>query len=250
MVVVPADHVILKPQVFAQNIKTALEFTQNSESVVTLGIKPSRPDTGYGYIQIKNKNAKEEVKVVQTFTEKPSLELAESFLESGDFIWNAGIFIWNAKTIIKGFEKYQSLIAELFGEIQQYLYTPKEADAVRKAYSQCHPISIDNGIMENARDIYVIACDFGWSDLGTWKSYYEVSKKNKDGNVLDGTIHTYASTNCIVKTPKDQLVVLQGLDNYIVVQQGNALLICQKDKEQNIKQYLQRAIEEEGEDFA
>ncbi len=250
IVITPADHVILKSDAFSETISKAIwSVTQNS-ILLTLGITPTRPDTGYGYIQIDEEDADGTIQKVKTFTEKPNLPLAIEFLESGDYVWNAGIFVWNVKAIIAAFEQYMPEMAELFAEAQLNFFTPNEAKAIKQLYQQCHNISIDYAIMEKANNVYVMRCDLGWSDLGTWKSLYEFSPKNKDNNVLKGNIMTYETTNCMVRTPTERLVVLQGLDDYIVVEHNNVLLICQKGEEQRIKQILEEVNKSKGRQFS
>ncbi len=249
IVIAPADHVILKQDAFSEAISKAIWSVTNNDILLTLGITPTRPDTGYGYIQAEAETDSS-IQKVKTFTEKPNLPLAIEFLESGDYLWNAGIFVWNVKAIIQAFEKYMPDMAELFAEAQLNFFTPNESQAIKTLYQQCHNISIDYAIMEKADNVFVLQCDLGWSDLGTWKSLYEFSPKNKDNNVLKGNIMTYETTNCVVRTPNDRLVVLQGLDNYIVVEHNNVLLVCQKDEEQRIKQILEEVNKSKGRQFS
>ncbi len=251
IIVAPADHIILKEEAFRDTIRTALAATEGKDVLVTLGIQPSRPDTGYGYIQYladSTNGAGGSVKKVKTFTEKPHLELAQQFVESGEFVWNAGIFVWNAKSIRKAFEQYLPEIAEIFAEGDNVYYSDNETAFIHKAYSLCKSISIDNGIMEKADNVYVVLSDFGWSDLGTWKSLYEVSDKGENLNVIDGHILLYDTKNCIIKTPKDRLVVVNGLDGYIVAEYDNVLMICRKDEEQKVKEFVADA-KERGNEF-
>lgn len=247
IIVAPADHIILKEEEFKRTIQTALDATKGQDILVTLGIQPSRPDTGYGYIQYVPESGSQ-VKKVKTFTEKPHLELAQQFVESGEFVWNAGIFVWNVQAIIKAFETHLPEVAEIFEEGQGAYYTSKEAAFIDKAYSLTKSISIDNGVMERAHNVYVVLSDFGWSDLGTWKSLYEASDKNEDFNVIDGHIMLYDTKNCIIKTPKDRLVVVNGLDGYIVAEYDNVLMICRKEEEQKVKSFVADA-KERGAEF-
>ncbi|MCY7353323.1 MAG: mannose-1-phosphate guanylyltransferase [Cytophagaceae bacterium] len=242
VVVAPADHIILKEQEFTRTVGIALEATAHENILVTLGITPSRPDTGYGYIQF-HPNENRSVKKVKTFTEKPRLELAKTFVESGEFVWNAGIFVWNVQAIQVAFETYLPELAEVFAEGRNVYYTPKEEKFIAKAYTQCKSISIDNGIMEKAENVHVVLSDFGWSDLGTWKSLYEVSQKDANQNALDARTMLYDTRNCIIKTPRERLVVVQGLDGYIVAEYDNVLLICRKDEEQRVKDFVADAKE-------
>ncbi len=236
LVVAPADHIILKEEEFVRTIETALAATHKEDILVTLGIKPSRPDTGYGYIQYIP--SKKSIKKVKTFTEKPYLELAQKFLESGDYVWNAGIFVWSVKSILKNFGQHMPDVAELFDDGKNQFYREGEEAFIKKVYSLCKNISIDYGIMEKADEVYVVLSDFGWSDLGTWKSLYDISPKDENGNVLDGNTMTYETRDCIVKTPKDRLVVTYGLEGYIVAEYDNVLLICKKDEEQRVRDFV------------
>jgi mannose-1-phosphate guanylyltransferase len=246
LVVAPADHIILKEEEFVKTIETALAATAKEDILVTLGIKPSRPDTGYGYIQYLP--SRKTVKKVKTFTEKPYLELAQKFLESGDYVWNAGIFVWNVKAITKNFEAYLSDMAELFEDGKDCYYTDTEAGFIQKVYSLCKNVSIDIGIMEKAQEVYVVLSDFGWSDLGTWKSLYDISPKDENANVLDGNTMTYETKDCIIKTPKERLVVTYGLEGFIVAEYDNVLLICKKDEEQRVRDFVADA-KTRGADF-
>ena len=237
IVVMPSDHVVLKEEAFKNTVLKALEASEHADKLITLGIKPSRPDTGYGYIQFIEKDG-EELKKVKTFTEKPNLEIAKMFLESGDFVWNAGIFIWNAQTILKAFRTYLSEIAEIFEDGSGYLNSQHEKEFIAKAYSHSRNISIDYGIMEKADNVYVLLSDFGWSDLGTWNSLYSIGHKDEAGNVVDGDVLLYDAKNNIIKTPKERLVVIQGLENFIVAEFDNVLMICRKDEEQRVKEFV------------
>jgi mannose-1-phosphate guanylyltransferase len=204
MIVAPSDHIILKEPVFVEKSNLALEEAAKDKILITLGINPSRPDTGYGYIQYIDSNQKN-LKKVKTFTEKPHYELAQKFLESGDFVWNAGIFIWSVRTILKSFEDYLPEMAEIFQEGLDKYYTAEEEAFISKVYSLCGNISVDYGIMEKSQHVYVLLSDIGWSDLGTWKSLYDVSGKDRDLNVIDGNVLSYDSHGCLIKTPKINL---------------------------------------------
>lgn len=246
IIVAPSDHIILQEREFERRINIAINEAMNEDVLVTLGIQPSRPDTGYGYIQyIQDDN---EVKKVKTFTEKPHLELAKAFLESGEYVWNAGIFVWNVRAIKKAFDLYLPKMAEIFDDGEPFYFTDQESDFISKAYHICKSISIDNGIMEKAQNVFVVLSDFGWSDLGTWKSLYEVSNKDESENVTDGHVMLYDVKNSIIKTPQERLVVVQGLDGYIVAEYDNVLMICQKDQEQKVKNFVADA-QERGDHF-
>lgn len=248
IVVTPSDHIILKENVFEQTINEALEASAKEDILITLGIKPSRPDTGYGYIQFIDGTSKP-LKKVKTFTEKPILELAQKFLESGDFVWNAGIFIWNVKSVIKAFENLLPEMAETFEEGLSCYYTDQEETFIGKAYTLCKNISVDYGIMEKSNNVFVMLANFGWSDLGTWKSLFDVSPKDENNNVIDANIITYDTKDCIIKTPKDKLVVIQGLENYIVAEFNKVLLICKKDEEQRLREFVADTKSKKGPEY-
>jgi mannose-1-phosphate guanylyltransferase len=239
IVVAPSDHTIANQQGFIQSIEQSIEAASKNKSLITLGIKPNRPDTGYGYIQYIEDTLPSDPAVykVKTFTEKPNLELAQSFLQSGDFLWNAGIFIWSAKAINQAFEKHLPDMHEIFLQGNAFYNTANELEFIANAYLQCTNISIDFGIMEKAENVYVLPADFGWSDLGTWASIYEMAEKDYVGNAVMPSDHVmmFDSSNCMVNVPSKKLVILQSLHNYIVVEANNTLLICPRTEEQNIK---------------
>ncbi len=238
VVVAPSDHIILKEEVFTKVIDQGLSAVTTNDYLITLGIKPSRPDTGYGYIQYAEKSTVDGIYKVKTFTEKPSLEIAETFLKSGDFLWNSGMFIWNVKSIIKAFAMHLPEINDLFKEGKSVYNTPKEKKFIEKTYDFCPNTSIDYGIMEKAQNVYVLPADFGWSDLGTWSSLFDINtQKDGDNNVKSNkNIITYDTSNCMIVTEEEKLVVIQGLDDYIVVDTHDVLLVTPKSEEQNIKQ--------------
>jgi len=253
VVVAPSDHIILKEEIFLENILTALQAAREHDWLLTLGIRPSRPDTGYGYIQYEEGNVypkDPQLKKVKTFTEKPDLEVAKTFLNCGDFLWNAGIFVWSLKSIMTAFSELLPEINVLFRKgIGQY-GTPGEQAFINETYGICKGISIDYGIMEKAKNVYVLAVDFGWSDLGTWGSLYENRSKDENGNSVVGrNVILYESSNCIVNMPQDKLVVLEGLNDYIVVESENVLLICRKADEQQIRQFTNDVRLEKGEKY-
>ncbi|MFB9864468.1 mannose-1-phosphate guanylyltransferase [Rufibacter immobilis] len=249
IVVAPADHVILKEEAFTINIRQALEAASKRDILVTLGIKPTRPDTGYGYIQYLTEEHGP-LQKVKNFTEKPTLETAQSFLNSGDFVWNAGIFIWNVQTILKAFQENLKELAALFEAGSPVYYTQAEPTFIDSAYSQCQNISIDYGIMEKASNVYVILCEFGWSDLGTWNSLYNLAEKNAEGNVIDGNTLLYDTQNCIIKTPQNKLVVLQGLQDYIVAEYDDVLMVCRRTDEQKVKDFVSDVKAQKEANFA
>lgn len=240
MVIAPADHLILEPDVFLADVTKGLKCAERNDWLITLGIKPARPDTGYGYIQYGKSAAVQGFKKVKTFTEKPNLELATTFLQSGDFLWNAGIFIWSANAIISAFQKYQTEMNEVFKEGSEVYNSSREVKFISGAFVRCVNISIDFAIMEKADNVYVLPADFGWSDLGTWASIYELSEKDYLGNVSSSSenVIAYDSSNCMIHVPKDKLVILKGLHNFIVVQSDDTLMICPKDEEQDVKEIV------------
>lgn len=242
VVVAPSDHLIIKEHTFVRAVKSCFKKAKSEDCLITIGIKPTRPDTGYGYIQFQEPDSPEpdkRIKKVKTFTEKPDLEMAKFFLQSGDFLWNAGIFIWNVRSIIKAFEKHLPDMDAIFREGKPFYNTPKEAEFIRNAYANCKNISIDYAVMEKADNVYVRASIIGWSDLGTWGSLYTHIPKDDKGNAVVGkNVMMYDSSNCIVNMPKEKLVVIEGLDDYIVVESDDILLICKKQDEQQIRTFV------------
>ena len=253
IVVAPSDHIIQKEENFTEVITSALAATAENDWLLTLGIRPSRPDTGYGYIQYDDTigyKKDQRIKKVKTFTEKPQIDMAKQFLASGDFLWNSGIFIWRLKTILAAFDTHLPDVNELFSAgIGKY--ATKEEDAfIKETYTMCKSISIDYGVMEKADNVYVLASDFGWSDLGTWGSLYEIREKDKNENAVVGNnVMLYESSNCIVNMPKDKLVLLHGLDDYIVVEDNDILLVCRKGDEQHIRQFVNDVMIEKGDKY-
>jgi mannose-1-phosphate guanylyltransferase len=236
IVVAPSDHLILKESEFRDIIKKAVDQAKAQDKLITLGIKPTRPETGYGYIQYHTE--KSFAKKVKTFTEKPELSLAKKFLESGDFVWNAGIFIWGVQAIISAIQKHLPEMAEVFEEVRPKLSTPDEKAAIAIAYPQCKSISIDYGVMEKAGNVYVCLGDFSWSDLGSWASIHEISDKDSNNNVLQANTLTYDTRNCIIRGSKDKLIVAQGLNGYLIGEFGNVFIVCEKDKEEQFRRFV------------
>ncbi|KAA3437195.1 mannose-1-phosphate guanylyltransferase [Rufibacter hautae] len=245
IIVAPADHVILREQAFLNCIQQGLEVASQEDILVTIGIKPTRPDTGYGYIQYLPESTRCAMKV-KTFAEKPTLEKALKFIESGDFVWNAGIFIWNAQSILKAFRTHLKDVADLFEDGAASFYTHEEDAFIDATYANCRNVSIDYGIMEKAENVQVILGDLGWSDVGTWNSLYSIADKTPEGNVVDGDTMLYDTQNCIIKTPQDKLVVIQGLQDYIVAEHDNVLMICQRKNEQQVKDFVSHAKASKG----
>jgi mannose-1-phosphate guanylyltransferase len=245
----PADHLIFDERKFERDIIHSLDFVSKHKVLVTLGIKPTRPDTGYGYIQYETGKFIEEFYEVRTFTEKPSHELAETFVRSGDFLWNAGIFVWNVKTILEELNKYLPEVTDVFSQVTAY-NTQDEHTAIERVYSQCTNISIDYGIMEKSKIVYVKPSYFGWCDLGTWNSAYENSEKDYLGNAVMGkNVMIIDASQCMVKAGDDKLVVLQGLENFIVIDTKDVLLICERNREQQIKDYVAEVRRNKGDKY-
>ena len=258
IVVAPSDHLILQEETFRQTIQQGFDFIENNDALLTLGMKPTRPETGYGYIQMGEDARKashsleakgEMICKVKAFTEKPNLELAKVFLESGDFLWNSGIFIWSLDSILNAFQAYLPEMANKFAEGDKVMGTADEDAFIQQMFPTCPSISIDYGVMEKAQNVHVIPSDFGWSDLGTWGSLYELSNKDENENV---TLHAdatyYDSHGNIVTLPKGHLAVVQGLEDCIVAESDGVLLICKRDAEQQIRQFFMDAeVKFEGE---
>lgn len=240
VVVAPSDHLIIDTENFISVINQTLTVAEQNDCLITLGIKPSRPDTGYGYIQYENEILSNYIHKVKTFTEKPSLEIAQTFLASGDFLWNSGIFIWSVNAIIKAFDLYLPEMSEIFRDGKNAYNTDGEKEFIQSAFQRCTNISIDYGIMEKAENVYVMPADFSWSDLGTWSSVYELAEKDYVGNAVINPekVIMYNSSNCMVNVPKEKLVILNGLHDFIVVESNNTLMICPKDQEQHVKQVV------------
>ncbi len=251
-VIAPSDALIVNDTLFAANINKALKFTAENDALVTLGISPDAPHTGYGYIQFIDNTSTtetEDVYRVKRFTEKPDLETARGFLKSGDYLWNAGIFIWRAKTILDAYESYAPEIYALLSQGLNYYNTGEEQSFIDEFYPQTPSISVDYAIMENAENIYTIPAQFGWSDLGAWGALYHETQKDKDGNVLSGTIITEDTHNSYIRAPKDKLVVVGGIDDLLVIDEGDVLLVYPRNREQEIKALRAKAEEKHGERF-
>jgi len=243
IVVAPSDHMIIKEDEFLKIVKKGLKFVENGDALLTLGLTPNRPETGYGYIQISNDKIFDKkhpgFNKVKTFTEKPDLEMAKIFVESGEFYWNSGIFFWSLKSIIKAFDEMLPEINSLFAEGMKIYNTDKEDKFIENIYPKCKNISIDYGIMEKANNVYALCSDFGWSDLGTWGSIFEHTAKDASGNHIKGqNVFTYDTNNCIINISDNKCVVVQGLSDYIVVDSEGILLICKMKDEQLIKQFV------------
>lgn len=237
IIVAPSDHLILKENDFLATLRTGFDFVEKNDSLLTLGIKPSRPETGYGYIQVDE--GETNLRRVKTFTEKPNADLAKIFFETGEFYWNSGIFLWNLQTISKAFDDLLPEVSSKFNAGKGLYNTEKEQEFIDNMYQSCPNISIDYGIMEKAANVHVLCSDFGWTDLGTWGSLYEMSPKDEHMNVTLKCKSTfYESENNIVVLPSEKLAVIQDLNGYIVAEADNVLLICKLEDEQRIRQFV------------
>ncbi|TFV93130.1 mannose-1-phosphate guanylyltransferase [Algoriphagus kandeliae] len=247
MIITPSDHLIQQEGKFFSAIKNAIKAAQTEERLITIGIKPNRPETGYGYIQYVEGSGKEALKV-KTFTEKPNVKLAKTFLESGDFVWNSGMFVWKSTSLVHALEKHMPDLAEVFHEGMENFGTDKEPEFISKAYTQFKNISVDYGLMEKSSDVYVILGDFTWSDLGSWRSLHEIREKDEEGNVVEGNALLFDTKNSFIRSDSEKLVVVEGLENYLVSESENVLLICPLDGEKRFRQFVTDA-RKKGEDF-
>jgi mannose-1-phosphate guanylyltransferase len=236
VVVSPSDHLILKEGDFQDLIVKAANEAKTQDKLITIGILPARPETGYGYIQFHTDSTF--LKRVKTFTEKPELGLARKFLESGDFVWNSGIFIWGVQAIINAMQQFLPELTEFFEEAFSKIESDGEQQAILTAYSQCKNISIDYGIMEKAKNVYMCLGDFSWSDLGSWGSIHEISPKDGNNNVVNANALLYDTHNCIVKGSSDKLIVTQGLNGYLIGEFGNVIIVCEKDREEQFRRFV------------
>ena len=242
ILVCPSDHIVHDNILFSEIITKSLDISSNSEIIITLGIKPTRPDTGYGYIQFEENSLSienKEISKVKTFTEKPSQSLALQFIDSGDFLWNSGMFIFNVNTIINSFKTHLNEIYETFNDASDIYWTKNEHKYIQRFFPACKNISIDYGILEKSDNVYVYPSSFGWSDLGTWGSIYSISEKDENQNIISGEkVITYDCTNSIFNISDDKLLIAHGLDNYIVIESNNNILICKKEDEQKVKNFV------------
>lgn len=249
MIVTPSDHLITREREFESAVMAGFDFVESHDALLTLGIKPTRPETGYGYIQI-GPVVDGEIHKVKTFTEKPDIELARTFLRTGEFFWNSGIFLWKASTLIASLAENAPEINDVFAEGRDDFGTPEEATFIARAFPSCLSISIDYAVMEKASNVYVETVSFGWNDLGTWSVLYDISPKNRDGNVTQRCrVLAYNATGNIFAVKEDKLIVVDGLNDYIIADSGDALLICPKEREQRIKQMVNDAKVNYGDKF-
>ncbi len=244
MVVTPSDHTIFGEDKFNKVILDACTAAEADDKLITVGIQPNRPETGYGYIQYVDGD--EDVKKVKTFTEKPELELARSFLASGDFVWNAGIFVWSIRAIVEAFKFNMPDLALIFEEGAGKFYSDDEKAFIAGAYAQSKSVSIDYGVMEKANNVYVVLGDFGWSDLGSWSSLHEIKDADENKNVIEGDTILYNSKNNFIKSETGRLIIAQDLEGYLIADFEDVLLICKKDAESKFREFVADVKEKKG----
>ncbi|MFY0628247.1 MAG: mannose-1-phosphate guanylyltransferase [Reichenbachiella sp.] len=248
MVVTPADHAIFQTENFSNVISKAVYSASESNKLITVGIKPTRPETGYGYIQYLEGESDSILKV-KTFTEKPELDLAKKFIESGDFVWNAGIFVWSVQTIVDAFSSLQPDISDIFEEGKGIYGTPDEEPFINRIYSQCKSISIDYGILEKSPNVFVIPADFDWSDLGSWNSLHEMREKDNQNNVVDGDVILGDCHDNMIKSETDRLLVLDDIEGYLVGDFDDVLIVCKKENEGKFRDYVAKVKSQKGEEY-
>ena len=238
IVVTPSDALVIDTAEFARCIAVALEKTADSQAIVTLGMMPTRPETGYGYIAAQGEADAKGICKVEAFKEKPDVETAKGYLAAGNYFWNAGIFVWNADTITNAIRRYAPQIAGVMDELEPALFTDKEAEELKRLFPTCEKISIDYAVMEKAEDIFVLPAEFGWSDLGSWGSLRTLLPQDEAGNAkVGGRVDMYNCRNCVVHAAEEKRVVLEGLDGYIVAEKNGQLLVCRLSEEQRIKDF-------------
>lgn len=235
MIIAPSDHYISDENIFRSTLLKCLDFSAQRDVLMTIGIKPSRPECGYGYIQV---SSADEVNKVKCFVEKPNLEMAQLFVESGEFVWNSGIFIWDVKSIISAFAQHLPEYHSLFSSINDHYATPKQEEAIDSIFSLCKSISIDYGVMEKADNVYVVVGEFGWSDIGTWGSLFEHVELDDNGNIAPQNSYLYSTSNSVISVSESKVAVISGLKEYIVVDSEDVLMICPRSEEQNIKNFI------------
>ncbi len=243
MVITPSDHIVMNTTEFQRVIQQGLDFTASSDAILTLGMQPTRPETGYGYIEANTlapTGACSEIFKVEAFKEKPSLEVAQEYIKHNNMFWNSGLFLWNVNTVVNSLRTYQPNLAAIFDQLAPHLFTPQEQEVIDQEFPKCDNISVDYAIMEKASEIYVYPANFGWSDLGTWGSLQQEKSKDSHNNALMGNdIKVYETQNCVIHTMQERKVVVQGLDGYIVAEKEGVLLICKLSEEQRIKEFSQ-----------
>lgn len=239
IVVTPSDALVIDTAEFARCIAVALEKTADSQAIVTLGMMPTRPETGYGYIAALGEADAKGICKVEAFKEKPDVETAKGYLAAGNYFWNAGIFVWNVDTITNAIRRYTPQIAEVMDELEPALFTDREAEELKRLFPTCEKISIDYAVMEKAEDIFVLPAEFGWSDLGSWGSLHTLLKQDESGNTVVGAnVKLFGCRNCMVHVAESRQVALEGLENYIVVEKNGRLLVCRLSEEQRIKNFI------------
>lgn len=246
MIVTPSDHYINNEEVFRSIVEECSLFSVANDTLITIGVSPTRPETGYGYIQVSDRS---QISRAKSFTEKPMVELAQTFLQCGEFVWNSGVFVWSLRNIIDAFERYMPEYHALFSSLAEAIGTDREEAELVRVFSESPAISIDRGVMERADNVYVRVGEFGWSDIGTWGSIYPLSKKDKYGNACDDNAILYDSRGSIVSLPDGKVAVISGLKEYIVVDTDDLLMICPREEEQNMKKYLNEVKYRKGDDF-
>lgn len=239
IVVTPSDALVIDTEEFRRTIKVALDFTANSNAIVTLGMKPNRPETGYGYIEASMEYANDEIRKAKAFKEKPDIETAKRYFANGNFFWNAGIFVWNVSSIVSELKAYAPQITGIMDELSPCLYTDKETEELNVLFPKCDKISIDYAVMEKSPNIFVLPAEFGWSDLGSWGSLHTLLPQDNNKNACVGKVELHNCTNTIVHTADEKRTVVVGLENYIVSEKSGQLLICPLSDEQHIKEYSQ-----------
>ena len=249
MVVTPSDHFILNEIHFCEVIQQCLDFVDEENALITIGLQPTRPETGYGYIQVNKHKASGKFNKAKTFTEKPNLELAKVFVDSGEYFWNSGIFVWSVQTILEAFEKLQPEIYGPLNSIADHYGKPTEQEQIDIVYPECRGISVDYGIMERYDNVWVRCSDLGWSDVGTWGSMYEYSAKDENGNTFSTNTFTFNTEDCVIRTNDEKVVVIEGLKEYIVVDTPDVLMVCPRSAEQNIKRYIETVNFTKGDKF-
>lgn len=239
LIITPSDHIVTNPTEFQRIIAKGIDFINEADRILTLGINVSRPETGYGYIQGGNTSDQDnEVFKVEAFKEKPNVETAKKYIEEGNYFWNSGLFLWNVKTVVNSLRAYVPEIMEIFDEVEPYFYTEKEQEIIDEKFPMCKAISIDYAVMEKASNIYVLPADFGWSDLGTWGSLHTlVESDNNLNSVIGDSVKMIESDNCMVHLPSGKKAVLQGLKGYIVAEKDGVLMVCKMSDEQRIKEF-------------
>ncbi len=243
MVITPADNFILNEELFREVVSECFDFIKSNNVLMTVGVKPTRPETGYGYIQVSDKK---NISKVKSFTEKPNIDLATTFVDCGEFMWNAGIFIWKLEDIIQALKKYLPELNSLFSSIINNLGTESESEAINRVFSECKSISIDYGVIEKADNVYVRSCSVGWSDVGTWSSVLQLSERDENMNSSSPNNFLYATHNSYVSVEEGKIAVVSGLDNYIVVDTDDVLMICPRREEQEIKRFIEEVKYHQG----